>query len=94
MPPAWGGNPAGGEFPHPHFTSEEKMKMINLIHASGALKKFLDARAQGASPELLTKLSAESLLEAQRPSSGERPRLRLVFSEGIPAAPGETAKAI
>ena len=41
------------------------MHMINVIYATGALKKFLDARASGASRELLMQLSAESLLELE-----------------------------
>jgi hypothetical protein len=44
------------------------MQTINVIYATGALKKFLDARAQGAPRELLMQLSADSLaeLEAER----------------------------
>jgi hypothetical protein len=72
------------------------MHIINVIYATGALRKFLDARAQGASPELLTKLSAESLSEMEELElrSSARPHLRLVFSEGAPAEHSETEKAI
>ena len=44
------------------------MHMLNTIYATGALRKFLEARAQGAPRELLLQLSADSLaeLEAER----------------------------
>jgi hypothetical protein len=60
------------------------MQTINVIYASGALRKLLAARAQGASRELLAKLRAESLSELAELElrSGKRPHLRLVFSEG------------
>src|SRR5437762_12949238 len=48
------------------------MQMLNVIHATGALRKFLDARAQGAPRELLTQLSAESLLEMEAELERER----------------------
>jgi hypothetical protein len=61
---------AGATKPGPHIPAKDEatmntieMKTINVIYASGALKKFLDARAQGASRELLMQLSADSLAE-------------------------------
>ena len=41
------------------------MQMLNVIYATGALRKFLEARAQGAPRELLMKLSADSLAELE-----------------------------
>lgn len=53
-------------------------KAVNVIHATGALKKFLDARATGGSEELLLRLSAEALAEqeAERGRRSDEPRLR------------------
>lgn len=42
------------------------------IYATGALKKFLDARAQGASKEILAQLGAESQLELEAEQERER----------------------
>jgi hypothetical protein len=53
-----------------------EMKTINVIYASGTLKKFLDARASGAPKELLMKLSAESLAE-QEADRSRMPRTTL-----------------
>jgi hypothetical protein len=50
-----------------------EMKAMNVIYATGALKKFLSARAQGASRELLTQLSADSLLELEAERSAAKP---------------------
>ena len=46
------------------------MKTINVIYATGALKKFLDARARGVSKEILMQLSADAL-EEQRSVAGQ-----------------------
>ncbi len=36
---------------------------MNVIRASGALRKSIDARARGASREVLTQLSADAMME-------------------------------
>ena len=68
MPPSLGGNPEGPGRLGPSFR-EAKMKTINVIYASGALAKFIQARAQGESKELLAQLSADALLEQEREKS-------------------------
>jgi hypothetical protein len=57
----------------PHNTFEEVL-MEKFVYTSGALKKYLHARARGATPEHLAELSAQSLVEQGGP------RLRLVVS--------------
>jgi hypothetical protein len=54
---------------------DDKMHSVNVIYATGALRKFLDARAKGAPRELLVQLSTESLaeLEAERLASEPAP---------------------
>jgi hypothetical protein len=60
----------------------EDVKM-HIIRATGALKKFLDAREQGASQELLTKLGAEAMAE-QESELAKAQRLRLVVDNKKP----------
>lgn len=59
------------------------MKMLNKIHASGALKQFLDARATGASKEALAELGERAMAEqeAERRSRPADLRLRIETPE-------------
>jgi hypothetical protein len=52
--------------------------MEKFVYTSGALKKYLHARAKGATLEHLAELSAQSLREQDERRPG--PRLRLVAS--------------
>jgi hypothetical protein len=52
------------------------MQTVHMIYATGALKKFLDARAQGASKEVLTQFSADALVE-QEAERANQPQTRL-----------------
>jgi hypothetical protein len=60
------------------------MQPLHIIRATGALKKFLDAREQGASQELLTKLGAEAMAE-QESELAKAQLVRLVVSNENPA---------
>jgi hypothetical protein len=53
--------------------------MTHIIRAIGqpALARFLDARAKGAAPDLLAKLSAEAVAE-QEAERAKAQRLRLI----------------
>lgn len=55
-----------------------EMRTHYKIFASGALKKFLDARASGASREILMKLSEEAQEEQRTAAKPAAPRLSLV----------------
>ena len=57
--------------------------MTHIIRATGALKKFLNAREQGASQELLTKLAAEAVAE-QEAELAKTQRVRLIVSNKNP----------
>jgi hypothetical protein len=57
---------------------------MHVIRATGALKKFLDAREQGASQELLTKLGAKAMAE-QESELAKAQRLRLIVDNENPA---------
>jgi hypothetical protein len=71
--------------PGPHKPFEEAL-MEKFVYASGALRKYLHARAKGASQELLSELSAQSLVEQ------DGPRLRLVVSNSENGGKKETAE--
>jgi hypothetical protein len=57
------------------------MRTTNVIYATGALKKFIDARAIGASREVLTQLSADALVE-QEAERANQPQTRLRVEVG------------
>jgi hypothetical protein len=60
--------------------------MTHIIRAIGqpALARFLDARAKGAAPDLLAKLSAEVVAE-QEAERAKAQRLRLIVDNENPA---------
>jgi hypothetical protein len=60
---------------------------MHIIRATGALKRFLDAREQGASHELLAKLGAEAMAE-QEAELAKAQRLRLIVSNDKPDLAG------
>jgi hypothetical protein len=55
-----------------------EMQTYHKIFATGKLKAFLDARASGASQEILKKLSAEALDEQKEQRTSAAPHLSLV----------------
>jgi hypothetical protein len=67
------------------------MRIPNAIYAtSSALRKFLVARAKGASPELMTKLGAEAMAEqaTERAKAERRPRLAVSNENPMPDLAG------
>ena len=60
-----------------------RMQSFNKIYATGALKAFLQARAQGASRKSLMQLGAAALLESEEERAAKPaptpPRLRLIW---------------
>ncbi len=57
------------------------MFAVNKIYASGALRRFLDARAMGAPREELVQLSAKAMAE-QEAERANRPEPQLRFEAG------------